>query len=360
MHIIKNEYIIFCFAMVGKRLLPDVIVIRPLFIAIVVVYHAFIIYMGGWKEPIGFVPVKVYDWLASFLYSVRMQGFVFMAGYVYAYQVLTLGKNDSLKQIVTKKFKRLILPSVFFSVIYFLMFYDWKDYNVLSAAMSILSGCGHMWFLPMLFWCFWGGKMLIISNINRLLIFIILAVISLLPWSIPLGIGNALHYMVYFWGGFLVWQYHDKVIQIFCTKKNMMLSCVLFVIFYLFSAWFRQMEFLGGSEGLFYKGIRYVTNSAISLIVTMFGIWFVYLLVNYFVEKRKYMPPYWVFEASAICYGVYIFQQFILQFLYYKTSLPVLVGPYWLPWVGCVVTFVVSILLTKLTLKTRFGRFLIG
>lgn len=202
--------------------------------------------------------------------------------------------------------------------------------------------------------------MLIISNINRLLIFIILAVISLLPWSIPLGIGNALHYMVYFWGGFLVWQYHDKVIQIFCTKKNMMLSCVLFVIFYLFSAWFRQMEFLGGSEGLFYKGIRYVTNSAISLIVTMFGIWFVYLLVNYFVEKRKYMPPYWVFEASAICYGVYIFQQFILQFLYYKTSLPVLVGPYWLPWVGCVVTFVVSILLTKLTLKTRFGRFLIG
>lgn len=92
----------------GKRLLTDVVVIRPLFIAIVVVYHAFIIYMGGWKEPVRFVPVKAYDWLANFLYSVRMQGFVFMAGYVYAYQVLTLGRNESLKQIVTKKFKRLI------------------------------------------------------------------------------------------------------------------------------------------------------------------------------------------------------------------------------------------------------------
>ena len=205
-----------------------------------------------------------------------------------------------------------------------------------------------------------GGKVLIESNINKILIFVVLAFISLLPLPIPLGIGNALHYMVYFWGGFLVWQYHDEIIQKFCISKYVILSCVLFVIFYLFSYWFRQMDFWEGNEGLFYKGIQYVTNSAISLIVTMFGIGFVYLLVNYFVEKRKYMPSHWVFDASAICYGVYIYQQFILQILYYKTSLPVWVGAYWLPWVGCVVTFIVSILLTKFTLKTRFGRFLIG
>ena len=346
--------------MLAKKLLPDVVVIRPLFIAIVVVYHAFIIYMGGWNEPVGFAPVKAYDWLANFLYNIRMQGFVFMAGYVYTYQVLTLGRNDSLKQIVTKKFKRLILPSIFFSVVYFAMFYDWKDYNALSAAVKILGGCGHMWFLPMLFWCFGMGKLLTMRDVNRMLIFIALVLISLLPLPIPLGIGNALHHMVYFWGGFLVWQYHDKIILQFCTSKYVIWSCILFVIFYLFSYWFKQMDFWGGDGRLIYKGLHYVTNSAISLIVTMFGIGFVYLLVNYFVEKRKYMPSHWVFEASAICYGVYIYQQFVLQILYYKTSLPVLIGAYWLPWVGCVITFIVSFLLTKLTLKTRFGRYLIG
>ena len=343
-----------------KRLLVDVVVIRPLIISLLVVYHAFIIYMGGWKAPEGFISIKGYGILADFLHAFRMQVIIFVAGYVYAYQVLNLGKNDSLKQIVIKKFKRLILPSIFFSIIYFAMFYDWKDYNALSATVSILGGCGHMWFLPMLFWCFGGGKLLIMSRINNCLIFVALTLISLLPLSIPLGIGNALQYMVYFWGGFLMWKYHDNVVQLFCTKKNVILSCILFVVFYMFSAWFRQMDFWGGDERLFYKGIHYVTSSAISLVVTMLGIGFVYLLVNYFVEKRKCIPPHWVFEASAICYGVYIYQQFILQVLYYKTSLPVLVGAYWLPWVGCVITFIVSILLTKLTLKTRFGRFLIG
>lgn len=206
-----------------------------------------------------------------------------------------------------------------------------------------------------------GGKMLIISNINRLLIFIILAVISLLPWSIPLGLGSAFRYMVFFWGGFLVWKYHGELIKRFCTKGNVVRMCVAFLAFYLFSRWFGRLDFWEEMrDTLWGKGVYYVVHSAVSLIVTMLGIGVVYLSVNYFVEKRQYVPPRWVFEASTICYGVYIFQQFILQFLYYKTSLPVLVGPYWLPWVGCVVTFVVSILLTKLTLKTRFGRFLIG
>lgn len=347
--------------MAGKRLLVDVVIIRPLIIGLLVIYHAFIIYMvDGWREPIGFAPVKGYGILADFLHSFRMQVIIFVAGYVYAYQVLTLGRNESLKQIVAKKFKRLILPSIFFSVIYFAMFYDWKDYNVLSATVRILSGCGHMWFLPMLFWCFWWGKLLIISNINKVLIFIVLAVISLLPWPIPLGIGPALRYMVFFGGGVLVWMYHKEVIA-FCTKKHIIGMSAAFIGFYLFSRWFESWDlWRNGSGALFYKGIRYVSFSAVSLVVTMLGISVVYSIVNYFVEKRHYVPARWVFDASAICYGVYIFQQFILQFLYYKTTLPVLVGPYWLPWVGCVVTFVVSIVLTRLTLKTRFGRFLIG
>lgn len=49
----------------GKYLL-DAAVIRPLVIAIVVIYHAFIIYSGGWEEPIGFQSVKLYGWIAKF------------------------------------------------------------------------------------------------------------------------------------------------------------------------------------------------------------------------------------------------------------------------------------------------------
>lgn len=341
-----------------KKLLKDVVVIRPLFIAIVVIYHAFIIYMGGWDKPKNFIPIDEYNWLANFLYFIRMQGFVFMAGYVYAYQVLALKKDSSLVAIILKKFKRLILPSIFFSLIYFFIFYNRNDYSLFSGIIKILSGAGHMWFLPMLFWCFLWGKLLLLIRNHDALILIVLLLFSLLPWPIPLGIGRALQYMVFFWGGFLVWKYHD-IIMSKLNKSLVFFVLILFLGTYVVSIWFKGLA-LFTSDEIIFKVLNYVINSAVSLVVTLFGISTVYLLVNYFIEKKQVMPASWVFKASSVCYGVYIFQQFILQILYYKTSLPVLVGAYWLPWVGCVVTFIVSIELTRLTLKTKFGRFLIG
>lgn len=345
-----------------KRLLTDVVIIRPLIIGLLVVYHAFIIYNGGWREPIGFVPVKAYGWIADFLHSFRMQVIIFIAGYVYSYQVLSLKRDESLGKIVTKKFKRLILPSLFFSLIYFFMFYDYSGYTIWSGVVKILSGAGHMWFLPMLFWCFVFGKLLNIINLRGGVAMAMLILVSLMPFPIPFGIGRALHYMVFFWTGFLVWKNHDVIVEKFCTRKGVCLTISLFALGYFFSLLYRNhidLSLIFG-DTFFIRGSRYLLDNAISLVVTMMGIGMVYVLVNYFVEKKHYIPSAWVFGASSICYGVYVYQQFILQVLYYKTNLSVWVGPYWLPWIGCFLTFCLSIILAKLTLKTRFGRFLIG
>lgn len=59
-------------------------------------------------------------------------------------------------------------------------------------------------------------------------------------------------------------------------------------------------------------------------------------------------------------YGVHIYQQFTLQILYYKTSLSQFVGLYWLPWIACVITFILVVIFSCLTLRTRLGRFLMG
>lgn len=75
---------------------------------------------------------------------------------------------------------------------------------------------------------------------------------------------------------------------------------------------------------------------------------------------EKYKLSEIIITISSYCFGVYIFQQFILQFLYYKTSLPVDVGPYWLPWIGCLLTIFVSIFICAFFMRTRVGRYLIG
>ena len=80
----------------GKYLL-DAVVIRPLIIGIVVIYHAFIIYNGGWEEPVGFQSIKWYGWIAKFFDTFQMPAIIFVSGYIYGYQQLTLGRFDSLK-----------------------------------------------------------------------------------------------------------------------------------------------------------------------------------------------------------------------------------------------------------------------
>lgn len=65
-------------------------------------------------------------------------------------------------------------------------------------------------------------------------------------------------------------------------------------------------------------------------------------------------------KLSSYCYGVYIFQQFILKFLYYKSDMAQCINPYALPWVATVVTIALSLILTDLSLRTKVGRFLIG
>jgi len=76
-----------------REYLSEIAFIRPLLIVLLVMYHAFIIYMGGWQEPSGFIPCKGYEWIARFSYSFMLETFVFISGYLFAFQ--RLKKNES-------------------------------------------------------------------------------------------------------------------------------------------------------------------------------------------------------------------------------------------------------------------------
>ena len=54
-------------------------------------------------------------------------------------------------------------------------------------------------------------------------------------------------------------------------------------------------------------------------------------------------------NAGSLCFGVYVFQEFIIKYLYYYTELPVKVGYLALPWIAFIITLVLSLLLSKTT-----------
>jgi surface polysaccharide O-acyltransferase-like enzyme len=79
-------------------------------------------------------------------------------------------------------------------------------------------------------------------------------------------------------------------------------------------------------------------------------------IVNQFARNRSQC----MLRLSNCCFGVYIYHQFILKYLYYHTALSSLLTPVLLPWVGLWITLVFSLALSGISLQTKIGRNVLG
>ena len=339
-----------------KKLLDEVTLMRTILALLIVFMHSFTCYNGSWKEPAGYVDIPLYKWLARFSFAYTLEAFVFISGYLFAFQRITLKRTGGGISLIVNKLKRLILPSIIFSIIYFLLFYEYKGLG--NAVYSIINGCGHMWFLPMLFWCFIGGWLLEQVKIKdgwKMLFLVVLNLCCLV--TLPLRLSSAASFMVYFYGGFLVYKYSDKL-KAAITKKRLIWIWVIFAAVFAILRPMRDVLVTNDSQSKLLKLFIYTGNNACQLIYAGVGVIAFYSITVYYTQKHQLKP--FTIKLAACCFGIYLFQQFVLQLLYYKSGFSMLVGPYWLPWCGFVIAAIVSYVLSELLLKTKTGRFLIG
>lgn len=106
----------------NKKNLDEVSLIRPILIVLLVLYHAFAPWCGAWSAFNGYEPNEIYWWIGKSAYSFLLPMFVFISGYIWAFQREALNKIDTFKQLAIKKFKRLYVPSLLFSIAYIAMF----------------------------------------------------------------------------------------------------------------------------------------------------------------------------------------------------------------------------------------------
>ena len=102
----------------NKVNLDEVSFIRPILIVLLILVHCFTVFNGGWPPFSGFQECTLYKWLSRTAYSFMLETFIFISGYVWAFQVICLNKTMSLRRLIKKKFERLIVPSVVFSIVY--------------------------------------------------------------------------------------------------------------------------------------------------------------------------------------------------------------------------------------------------
>lgn len=104
-------------------------------------------------------------------------------------------------------------------------------------------------------------------------------------------------------------------------------------------------------------GIKEVSKNICQLCYSAVGTVALFSTAIYISNHTK--VPHWVVSIGSSCFGVYIFQQFILMFIYYKTDVPQIVHPYIMPWLAFLIALSVSLCCSVLIRKTKLGRSII-
>lgn len=77
-----------------KRIrLDEVTLMRTILALLIVFMHAFTCYQGGWAQPEGYVDIPVYKWIACTSFAFTLEAFVFISGYLFAFQRITLKRT---------------------------------------------------------------------------------------------------------------------------------------------------------------------------------------------------------------------------------------------------------------------------
>jgi len=347
----------------GGNLLQEVCLLRLLLIVLLVLYHSFAPFCGAWK-PLETESTfsHLYYWIGKTSYSFMLETFTFVSGYVFGYQIIKRGKQYiTWNNIINRKLKRLIVPSIVFSVIYLLLFTPMDLItSPMNALIRIFSGVGHMWYLPMLFWCFVGIFIIEKKGISHKLaisLLLLMSIISFLP--LPLGLGSAMYYMVYFFAGYII-AYRVNVLK---YAKPTILICgwIAFIIIFIFSTNVSSIVSDAlPNQNLIVKIKGNIILNLLRLSYSSVGVMAVFLTAVRLIKVEKISLSPFLIQLSTYCFGIYIFQQFILQYIYYHTELASITGADALPWIAFIFTLVVSYYLTHLMLKTKIGRNLIG
>lgn len=270
-----------------QQFLYEVVPIRLFLIVMLVFYHAFAIFTGAWKPIAEYPEIPGYALLGNLSYACLLETFVFISGYVFGYQVRIKGDTAlSAKKLLVKKFKRLIIPSIIFSIAYLLIIKGFHD-SLLTTSYQILCGVAHMWFLPMLFWCFvivWIIEKVKLKQNIALLVLLALSVISFIP--LPLRLGAALYYAVFFYAGYLIQKNYKTNKEL--PRTTIAIGIAGFIFFFILKGYLSDkctIQLFGII--LLDKALRLSLMSVVRLSCASFGIYLLYSISKMIVSSSQ-------------------------------------------------------------------------
>ena len=175
--------------------------------------------------------------------------------------------------------------------------------------------------------------------------------------DIPFRINVSYYYIFYFLLGYEIQKY-ALVIREQTKPFYIAILWIGFFLLFIFSQFvFEQIDDIEVNNGALQKVLLFEAKTIIRVIYSTIGLLALYLTSLKVVNVHS-LPDYYV-DLGQYCFGVYLFQQFILKILYYKTDFPSLVGSMALPWFGFAIALFISLVLSFFIRRTNIGKRLI-
>ena len=274
--------------------------------------------------------------------------FTFISGYLFCALFFERGKYQEFGLFLWSKVKRLIIPFFVFSPLII-----WTSYNMNFTDFIWGEGC-HMWYCPMLFWCFILAWVLL--KINSKAVIIIVSLFStclvfaypnlwFLPFRLPLGIDNGFYYFSYFAFGGAINRYKTCIYNKMGNMSTIWLVLAAYIALWIINC----------------MGILFISRLASSLQCYLFVV-LLWLVVMKYVENSKRRLNEKLSQLCKCSFGIYVFHHWIAwDIVWFPPLRFFLQNNYlWLPVLATPIIFVVSYGLTKVLLKTRIGLFLLA
>lgn len=334
--------------------LKNIIVLRSFAIIAVVLYHCYSPWLYAWDWYS--CPIRgIYSFIMETFLVGRMPLFVCVSGYLFSHLYIDRGKYHSFPAFLSNKIKRLLVPCLLFTALMCLCLQD----NYIEAVV----GYGyHLWFLKMLFLCFmtcWVCATYI--QVLRYEIFLLIIAVIMMFISVPnyFGLGQYFKYYIFFYGGYLFYKYRERL-QFLFSKTSF---CIIFVSYLTLCVVCAKIYYLHPQEAIedIIHTNKYIV--IIRMVLRPLMILLAFVFVDLILHQGLMLEKIFV-SLNKLSYGIYLFHMLFIQLIhkYFLSSTLGLAEEHYVitPLIYFIVITSISILLTSLLKRTKWGVYLIG
>lgn len=275
----------------------------------VVLGHTTAIYAGNWENP--FKEGNIFfNLIGNLVVTYHMPLFILISAYLSAEKKIT-----SFKQFILKRTKRLLLPYIFFGILYLLIFSGELSYS--SIALKLFQGdVGHLWFLYALFFIqivapiF--GQNLIWNVQKRKIVFTISILIGLYLTSYVIGKYTHYSFGIHRVSKFLIFYYFGLCFYFNKTEIIKLINQYIVYLVFCFTSLFVIKFFIYNLDILLLSNnLKNILYPFFYFALAVSGLTIIFVIS----DKIKFGNHQLILKLGLFSMGIYLFHQFFIKFI---------------------------------------------